>query len=161
MNLDRLKIILIAVGVAGAVALFLTRGPQQRLEGEFTEVRLLKVEETATVALVNFAAENVTNRPFVANDRNLELINADGRAVAGMLVSGPDLYDLFKYFPDLGGMKDEPFLAKRRIESGESFRGLIAARFEVPESLMQQRQGLVLRLVDGAGRPTEIREDAR
>ena len=39
-----------------------------------------------------------------------------------------DLKDLFNYFPALGGMKDEPFGAQTEVPSGETVRGLIAAR---------------------------------
>ena len=158
--MKKLLIALIAVGVVAVGFLFFSSGSQSRLEGEIVEVRTLEVQPTAAVALVNFEATNVTSRPFVAYDRRLELVDPDGKRLVGKIVQGVDLQDLFKYFPQLGAMKNEPFLHEGTIEGGETRRGLIAARFEVPEAQIQARDRLVLRLVDGANRPSELTESS-
>ena len=156
--MQKLAIALIALGAVAVGVLFLTRGPQARLAGEITEVRTLEVEPEASVAFVNFRIENITAHPFVAYDRRLELIDAQGDRRIGTLVLAPDLQDLFKYFPELGGMKDEPLLHEGRFEPGERRGALMAARFEIPVASLEGRQQLKIRLVDGANRPTEILE---
>lgn len=156
--MQKLAIALIAVGAAAVGYLFFAGDSQQRLDGAITLVRTLGVEENASVAFVNFEVRNPTNRPFTAYDRRLELVTEDERRIVGKIVQGPDLTDLFEYFPDLGAMRDEPFLHEGTIEAGETRRGLLAARFEVPEDSLRQRTTLVLKLTDGAARTSEIRE---
>ena len=156
--MQKLLLALVTVGVVALGALFLARGPQARLAGEITEVRTLEVEPEACVAFVNFRVENITQHPFIAHDRRLEVIDARGDRRLGRIVLGPDLQDLFKYFPEIGGMKDEPLLYQGRVEPGEKRGALIAARFEIPVASLQARKQLRLRLVDGANRPTEILE---
>lgn len=156
--MNKLAIALLAVGAVALGALFLTRGPQARLAGEITQVRTLSVEENASVAFVNFRVENVTPHPFVAYDRRLEVIDAQGDRRIGRVVQSYDLQDLFKYFPEIGGMKDEPLLHEGKIESGETRGALIAARFEISKEMLDGRKQTRLRLVDGANRPTEIVE---
>ena len=156
--MNRLLLVLVLVGVVAVGALFFTRGPQPRLEGQITEVRTLSVEPDASVVLVNFRAENITRNNFVANDRRLEVIDAQGQTHRGTTVNTIDLKDLFQYFPTLGGMKDEPFGAQTEVPSGETVRGLIAARFEMSEEALKARQAMVIRVTDGVGRETVLRD---
>jgi hypothetical protein len=156
--MKRLALVLVLVGIVAVGALFFTSGPQNRLRGEVTEVRTLSVEPEAAVALVNFRAENVTPNNFVAYERRLEIIDAQGQTHRGATVNVVDLKDLFQYFPDLGGMKDEPFAAQTEIPSGETVRGLIAARFEVSKEALDARHALLIRVIDGVGRETVLRD---
>ena len=156
--MQKLALALIAVGAVVVGLLFFTSSDQSRLEGEITEVRTLGMTDGASVALVNFEARNITQHPFVAYDRRLELVDGEGKSNVGKIVQGVDLKSLFEYYPDLGGMKDEPFLHEGTIDAGKTHRGLIAARFEVSEDRLKGRQRLVLRLTDGANRPTELAE---
>jgi hypothetical protein len=127
--MQRLTLILVVVGIVAVAAVFFTGGETNRLEGEVTGVRTLSVEPEAAVALVNFRVKNTTPTNFVAYERTLEIIDAEGQSHKGTTVNAIDLKDLFQYFPELGGMKDEPFAAKTEIPSGETVRGLLAARF--------------------------------
>ena len=156
--MQRLTLVLVLVGAVAVGALIFTSGPQPRLEGAITEVRTLSVEPEAAVALVNFRAENITPNNFVANGRRLEIIDAQGQSHLGTTVNTVDLKDLFQYFPELGGMKDEPFGAQSEIPSGETVRGLIAARFEVSKGTLDARQALLIRVTDGVGRETILRD---
>ena len=156
--MQRLLVILLAIGAIALGALFFTSGPQPRLEGEITEVRTLSVEPEAAVALVNFRAENITPNNFVAYERRLEIVDADGQTHRGTTVNTIDIKDLFDYFPQLGGMKDEPFGAKTEIPSGETVRGLVAARFEVSQEALDNRQALLIHVTDGVGRVTVLRD---
>lgn len=156
--MKRLGLLLFIVGAVAVGALFFTSGPQPRLEGKITEVRTLAVEPEASVALVNFQAGNVTPNNFIAHERKLEFVDAAGQTHRGTTVNTIDVKDLFAYFPELGGMKDEPFGAQTEIPSGEMIRGLIAARFEVSKETLDARQALLIRVTDGVGRETVLRD---
>ena len=157
--------LLIALLAAGAIAIaynWATSGEQARLEGKITDVRTLSVDDEASVLLVNFEAENITNLPFVAHERWLEVVDAEGDQFKGRTVNGVDLKDLFQYFSaELGGMKDAPLVAQTRIEPGEKHRGLLAARFEMSKADLDARREIILRIVDGVRRETQIRQLAQ
>jgi len=158
----KLLLVLLAVGIVAIAYNWATSGEQARLEGRITEVRTLAVEENASVLLVNFEVENITNLPFVAHERWLEVIDAQGDQFQGRTVNGVDVNDLFRYFAaELGGMKDEPFVAQTRIEAGEKHRGLLAARFEMSKEALDSRRAIILRIFDGVRRETQIRQDAQ
>lgn len=157
--MQRLTLILIGVGALILVVMFFTGDNQTRLEGEVTEVRTIANSDDSSIALVNFRIENITNRPFVGYQREVEMIDAEGRTRHGLLVQEFDLQQLFKYYAQqLGGMKDEPFSAQKTVEAGDERGFLIGARFETTEAELKARQDLIIRLTDGANRTSVIRE---
>lgn len=156
--MQRLAAALLAVGVLALAWLLFRGGPPPRLEGRVTEVRTLEVEPEASVALVNFEAVNASRHLFVAYERRLEIVDAEGKVRRGQTTNKIDLPDLFRYFPELGGMRDEPFGAKTEIPAGATVRGLIGARFEISKAALDARQALVIRVVDGVGTETVLRD---
>ena len=156
--MQRLAVALLAVGALALGWLFFRGGPPPRLEGTVVQVRTLEVEPTASVALVNFEAVNASRHLFVAYERKLEIVDAEGKVRRGRTMNAIDLPDLFRYFPELGGMRDEPFAAQTEIPAGATVRGLIGARFEIPQADLDARQALVIRVVDGVGNETLLRD---
>lgn len=159
--MERLKVILVggllgATLVAGAI-LFYNRGAKPTIEGVITDVRTLGMERNASVAIVNFDARNTSDNLLIIHDRFLEIVDAKDNRLIGTTVSGVDLKGLFEYFPILGGMKDEPLLRRIEVEPGEEIRGLLAARFEIPKHDLDLRKQIIMRVVDGRGRSSEIR----
>ena len=115
------------------------------------------MDANSSVAIVNFEATNTSNYDIAINYREIEIVDEAGDIRQGRILSVFDVEQLFKYYPALGGMKDEPLLDERYIAPGEFFRGLTAARFEIPKHKLDVRQELVFRTVDTKSRKTEIR----
>ena len=132
-------------------------GATPRLEGRITAVQTLGMDGRSSVAIVNFEARNALNYELAINYREIEVVDGAGNARQGRILSVFDVEQLFKYYPALGGMKDEPLLDERYIAPGEVFRGLTAARFEIPKHELDARRELVFRTVDTKSRKTEIR----
>ena len=145
-----------ALLVAGAIIGY-NWGATPRLEGRITEVRTLGMDAQSSVAIVNFEATNKSNYDLGINYREIEVVDEAGNVRQGRILSVFDVEQLFKYYPALGGMKDEPLLDDRYIAPGEVFRGLTAARFEIPKHKLDARRELVFRTVDTKSRKTEIR----
>ena len=162
--MDRLKTIalfgLLGAAVLAGIFYFYNRGATPRLSGEITEVRTLAMERNASVALVNFRAENVSDRDVVVADREVEVVLPDGARYVGLLISSPDLKGLFDFFPILGGMKDEPLLPRREVPPGETIRGLVGARFDIPKHLLDGRERITLWIADGRGRGSELTQSS-
>ncbi len=133
-------------------------GATHRLEGEITDVRTLGMDKNSSVAIVNFKATNASNHVISVRHREIAVVDASGGLHEGRILSVFDIQQLFKYFPALGGMKDEPLTDNRDIEPGEAFRGLSAARFEIPKHELDMCREIAFRTVDPRSRRTEFRQ---
>ncbi len=148
-----------ALIVAGAI-IFYNWGATPRLDGRITQVRTLGMDPSNSVAIVNFEASNTSNYETAINFREIDVTEESGNIRKGRILSVWDIQQLFQYYPALGGMGDEPLIDNRYLAPGESMRGLLAARFEIPKHLLDMREELVFRTVDNKNRATELRLDA-
>ncbi len=146
-----------ALIVAGAIIVY-NWNATPRLDGEVTEVRTLGMDGGSSVAIINFEASNASNYEVSITGREIAVVDAAGNLLEGRILSVFDIQQLFQYFPALGGMKDEPLVDKRYLASGESVRGLAAARFEIPKHELDIRQEIIFRTFDVKQRRTEIRQ---
>lgn len=132
-------------------------GATPRLSGEITEVRTLGMDASSSVAIVNIKATNTSNYELSIDYREVAVIDSEGSLLVGRTLSVFDIQQLFKYYPALGGMRDEPLVDSRQLASGETVRGLVAARFEIPKHELDMRKELIFRTADGRQRKTELR----
>ena len=142
--------------VAGAFIAY-NWGATPRLSGEITEVRTLGMDDSSSVAIVNIEATNTSNYELSINYREVVVVDAERNLLEGRTLSVFDIQQLFKYYPALGGMRDEPLVDDRHLASGESVRGLVAARFEIPKHELDMRRELIFRTFDNRQRKTELR----
>ncbi len=154
--------ITIAGGLLGALMLagiliVYNWGATPRLQGKITAVRTLGMEQNSSVAILNFSAENISNYEVKIDYRLVEVIDELGDLYEGRIISVFDIQQLFKYFPDLGGMLDEPLVSNKTLVPGESLSGLVAARFEIPKHQLDARRELVFQTMDLEGRKTRLR----
>ncbi len=145
-----------AIAVAGLIIAYNWRATP-RLEGRITEVRTLGMDASSSVAIVNFEASNSSTYELSINRREVSVIDRAGLEVRGRILSVFDIGQLFQYFPALGGMRDEPLVDRHFLAPGESVRGLVAARFEIPKHELDQRREIVVRTMDNQHRRTQIR----
>jgi len=158
--MERLKIIvgfglLGALVVAGSI-LFYNRGAKPTIEGRITQVRTLAMDQENSVAIVNFLAENTSDRVLIINRRELEVIDGNDNRHVGMTISAPDIAELFKYFKALGGMGDAPLVPRLEVAPGDEIRGLMAARFPVPKHELDARKTIKIKVSNIRGRTSEI-----
>ncbi len=145
------------VGVAALVFYYLV-GTTYRLDGAITEVRTLGMDTGSSVAIVNFSATNASKYEISVGRREIAIVDADGSIREGRILSVFDIQQIFKYFPALGGMKDEPLTDDRQVARGETFRGLSAARFEIPKHELDACREIIFRTGDPRYRLMEFRQ---
>lgn len=148
---------LLGAAIVTGVILFYNWGATPRLSGVVTQVRTLGMDEGSSVAILNFEATNTSNYELSVQTREMVIVDAQGNELEGKILSVFDIQQLFKYFPALGGMGDEPLTDNRHLAPGESMRGLAAARFEIPKHKLDERQEIVFRTLDVKHRPTVLR----
>jgi hypothetical protein len=154
---------ILTFGLLGAILItaaivFYNWGATPALSGEITEVRTLAMDEASSVAIINFAATNTSDRLVIIHQRELEITDANGMVRTGRPVQVVDLQQLFKYFPILGGMKDEPLRPRTEVVPGDDLRGLVAAHFDIPKHELDERLGLLLRVYNARKQSLEIAE---
>jgi hypothetical protein len=143
-------IAVVAIAVAGV--LLMQRGARIGLLGEVLKVRMAPLDENSSVAVIDFRVQNPSNVVFVVRSVKVLMEEKDGKLYESQVVSEMDAKRLFEGLPLLGQKFNETLLMNDKIAAHSSVDRMVAARFEAPESRLQARKRLVIRIeeVDGA-----------
>lgn len=128
------------------------RGSTPRLVGEITNVRTLGVEESASVAIVDFRFVNDSKLLFIVHGTGMTVTDSVGRVHEGRILSASHTNELFTLFPALGAKAADTLIMKTRLGAGDSRQAMLAARFEISKAQLDARQKISLSVqeVDGA-----------
>jgi hypothetical protein len=147
--------LVLVVIVVGAV-LFFKRGIDPT--GAILKVRTQALDESSSIAVVDFRVENTSDTGLVIRNVSVSLEAKDGKKYPGASVSEGDAQSLFKYYPVLGQKFNDTLRVRDKIAAHQTVDRMIAARFEVPESQLAERARLIVRVEDVDGPAAEIRE---
>jgi len=149
-----LGIILVAI----AAVFYMQRGAHIQLQGSILKVRTMALDENSSLAVVDFRFANPADYPFVVHSCTVIVEDAKGNQTEGTSVTELDARRLFDYYPVLGKKYNDTLVMKDKIPAHESQDRMIAARFEIPESLLQARKGLLVRVEDVDGPVSDLAE---
>jgi len=136
-----------------------TQGAHLRLEGKILKVRVLALPgSAAAIVIVDFRATNPSNVPFVVNSVTLHLEPAAGEAADGSTISKNDIENIFRYQKLLGPKYNDTLSLQDRIAPHKVADLMTGARFELPESAVNSRKSIRLRIEDVDGASAEITE---
>ena len=149
-------LIAFAAGLVAVVAmvfgiLYMQRGAHIRLEGHIQKVRTAAMDDYSSVAVVDFRFANPADYPFVVRRVDVSIVDADGNQYDGATVSEVDAKRLFEFYKPLGQKFNDSLLMNDRISPRTTEDRMVAARFAVPERILQGRRSLSIRIeeVDG------------
>ena len=148
---------LVAVLVAGIF--YVQRGAHVELKGRILKVRSAALDESSSIAVIDFRFVNPSNYPFVVREVAVTVEDANGEILEGAVVSEPDTKRVFQYYPVLGQKFNESLLIRTRIAARQSMDRMSAARFEVPEGRLLTRKAIRIRVEDVDGAVSEIVEE--
>ena len=154
-----LGLLVVAAGIAGMF--YMQRGAHIELKGSILKVRTQAMDENSSVAAVDFRFVNPSNYPFVVKEVVVTMEDKDGKPLEGAVVSELDARRLFEYYPLLGQKYNDSLLMRDKIAGRQMMDKMIVARFEVPESTLQSRKKLTVRIVDVDGPEAELQEGKR
>ncbi|MSV34159.1 MAG: hypothetical protein EXQ47_00985 [Bryobacterales bacterium] len=138
-----------------------TEGAHLRLEGRILKVRVLALPDSAAaLVVVDFRATNPSNVPFVGGSVALRLEPASGDPVDGLVISKPDVENMFRYEKLLGPKYNDVYSLQDRIAPHQTLDRMAAARFNVPETTVNSRKAIRIRLEDVDGAVAELSEAA-
>jgi hypothetical protein len=155
--------IFLAIGV-GVVAVALsaiwfgTKGAHLELTGNILKVRVLAAGEKASLVVVDFRVTNPSSVPFVVNDVRLKLTTQTGELVEGAAASRNAIDNVFKAQKLIGPHFNDVLAVQDKVDGGKTLDRMTGARFELPESAINQRKGISLRLEDVDGTVAELTE---
>jgi hypothetical protein len=146
-------VVLAAIGIAW----YMARGSHLELRGSILKVRTAPTDDNSSVAVVDFRATNVADYEF--NVLNVKVIveEKSGAKTEGVTVSEVDARHLFEVLPLLGQKYNDSLVVRNRVPPHGTVDRMIAASFPIPESRLDMREGLILRIEEVEGNVSEIK----
>jgi hypothetical protein len=144
-----------------AVALWVVhmqRGAYIDLPGKVLKVRTAPLDEASAVAVVDFRVANPADYPFVVRTVTVAMDDGSGAESVGETVSEVDARQLFQAIPLLGQKFNDTLLMRDSVPPHSSWDRMVAARFEVPESKLEARKRLIVRVEEVDGKVFDLSE---
>ena len=150
---------IVAVAVIVGAIFYMQRGAHVELKGQILKVRTAPLDEHSSVAVIDFRFDNPSYVKFVVRTVTVLLEEPNGNQIPGETVSEVDAQRLFAGLPLLGQKFNRTLVMQDTVQAHASEDRMVAARFEVPESTLESRKRLVVRIEDVDGPVTEISEN--
>lgn len=147
-----------ALVIAGLVWIGFVRTAGNHLApaGSIGKVRAVKADEDLTFVVVDFNVTNDSDRDMIVRTIESSIETADGREVAGSLVADSDIQSAFKSYQFLGPQYNPVLKERDVIAAHHSVDRMVGLRFDAPESEVENRKKLTLRLWDVTGVAVEL-----
>jgi hypothetical protein len=149
-------LVVIAIGVAAVF--YMQRGAHIQVTGRFLKVRTAPLDEHSSVVAIDFRVANPADYPFMVRDVTVVIEDAAGKQSEGTTVSATDTDRLFAGVPLLGQKYNPALIAREKVAPHQTVDRVVAARFEVPDSALETRKRLLIRIDEVDGAVSEIRE---
>jgi hypothetical protein len=150
---------LAAIGLMIWGGLFASRKARVNLEGKILKVRTVATDEKNSIVVLDFRVNNDSNILFVAHETQIFVTGPDGNEVEGITVSRRDMDRIFDYYKLLGPKYNEVLIIQDKVAPGQQMDRMVAAGLPLPESDIENRKGLKLRLKDIDGPTYDLLED--
>lgn len=151
----------VAVAALVGAILYIQRGAHLELKGSIQKVRTLATDDASAVVVIDFRFVNPSDYRFVVRKVEVSMEDQQGRVLEGAVASEVDAKRLFDSYPVLGQKYNETLLMRTKVGPRESMDRMVAARFEIPEKLLEARKQLRIRVEDVDGAVSEILEGER
>ncbi len=161
MNKPLLAALGIAVIVVAAIVggvFYMQRGAHVDLQGRVLKVRTAPLDDNNSVAVVDFRFTNVADYPFAVRDVTVTVEDSSGNRVGGTVVAETDAQRLFESIPLLGQKYNASLIVRDKISGHASQDRMIAASFAIPETQLEKRRQLTIRIEDMDGPVSELKE---
>ncbi len=143
---------LVVVAIAVMLVLHGQKGAHINLTGKILKVRTAPIEDNSSLAVVDFRVTDPADYSFMTDKVTLVLVDASGKRTEGDTISELDAKRIFESMPLLGEKYNPSLLKAERIGAHQTVDRMTSARFEVPESALQSRKNIILRIEEVDGR---------
>jgi hypothetical protein len=126
-----------------------TKGNHLAPKGRIGKIRVQNVEDNVSFVVVDFNANNESDRDFVVRRVTISIERPEG-TVDGDQVSASDLEGAFRSYPGLGEQFNSPIKARDVLPAHKEVDRMVAARFDLPAEKVENRK-LTLHVEDVTG----------
>lgn len=148
----------VLVGIVAAIVWFSNKSSHLELTGKILKVRVLAIDPESSLVVLDFRVTNPSAVPFVVGEAAIKLVPRSGAPTDGMMVSKRDVDTVFEYEQLLGPKFNDVLTLQDKIPPGKTLDRMAEARFELPESEIENRKKIVLHLQDVDGPEADIEE---
>ena len=149
----------LAINVVVLAGVFwMQRGAHVELKGSVLKVRTVALDETSSLAVIDFRFVNPSDVPFVVRKVDVTMDGKDGNTYTSDPVSETDAKSLFQYTPTLGPKYNGSLLMRDKIPGRQAEDRMIAARFTMPVDKLEARKTFRIRIEDVDGPVSELVE---
>jgi hypothetical protein len=149
---------ILCVAIVALWVVHMQRGAYIDLPGKVLKVRTAPLDEASAVAAIDFRISNPADYPFVVRKVTVAMEDSTGNESEGQTVSEVDARQLFQVIPLLGQKFNDSLLMRDSIPPHTSWDRMVAARFEVPQSKLEARKRLVVRIEEVDGKVFDLSE---
>jgi len=149
---------IVCIAIAAWWVVHINRGAYIDLPGKVLKVRTAPLDEASAVAVLDFRVSNPADYPFVIRKVTVVMEDNVGAESEGQTVSEVDARQLFQVIPLLGQKFNDTLLMRDSIPPHDSWDRMVAARFEVPESKLEARKRLAVRIEEVDGKVFDLSE---
>jgi hypothetical protein len=138
-------------------ALTATKGNHLAPITKVGKVRVQKVDEGESIAILDFSVDNQSDRKLVVRTVESQLDSPDGSHIDGHIIAARDLDNVFRNYPDLGDRYNDPLKAWDEVKPHERLDRMIGVRFDAPDATIAGRKDIDLRLEDISGTVVDLK----
>ena len=139
-------VVLIAAAVYGV--LYTHRGAHLELKGEILKVRTGALSDNDSIAILDFRVENISDVPFVVRQVEVTVEKPDGTQAESAIISKMDLKQLFQFNRFLGDQYNDTLIIKDKIPPHAKVDRMVAARFDMPNKILETAKSIHLSIQD-------------
>jgi hypothetical protein len=149
---------ILAIALAVAGILHMQRGSAIDMEAKILKVLTAPLDENSAIAVVYFRLTNPSNLLLEVRQVQVDLVDTKGNRDTGDTISDGDTRRVFDAIPLLGPKYLESLSMRQRISAHSTTDYMVAARFPVPVSMLEQRARFILRVDEVDGKSFEFPE---
>jgi hypothetical protein len=146
-------LIFFGVGVVVIVAavytiLYTHKGAHLELKGEILKIRIGALSDQDSIAVLDFRVENISDVPFVVRQVQVTVDKQDGGTAESAIISKMDLHQLFQFNRFLGDQYNDSLSIKDKIPPHATVDRMVAARFDLPNKVLESAKMIHLSIQD-------------
>jgi hypothetical protein len=146
------------VGVVVYVSLFANKSSHLELDGDILKVRVMALGPAASLVVADFRVTNPSGLAFVVKSVKARLELKSGDTLEAEPISKVNLENVFQYEKLIGPQYNSALTLRDAVPAHGTVDRMVGARFEVPESAIESRKALRLRIEEFEGPVAEIGE---
>ena len=139
------------IGVVVFSVLNSTKGAHLELKGQVVKARTGALDDTHSIAVLDFRVSNPSDIPFVVRQVWVTLEKADGEKLRGDMVSKIDMNQLFQYNKFLGVQYNDALSIKDEVKPHGQIDRMVAASFPLSQAELEKGKTIDLWVQDMDG----------